>query len=504
MKKEKNKDKKEKQDNGENKFIHIIKKKWLIKGTSTVALIAIIIAIFIALNVFIQNLDLTPIDLSQEQLYTLTQESKDKVSSIENDVNIYFVGYQEDDSTVDLAKQYKNANNKIKTEAVTAESRPDLVSKYGIENGSTGIIIECGEKSKVLTSNDLYTYDMTTYETINIAEEKLTSSIMTVASNKIPKIYFLEGYNDTYLLSKSMNYLNVYLANEVNEVASLNILAQGKVPDDCDTLIICSPSKDFDEITTKAITDYINLGKNVLWLNAAITQKQDMPNVNKILALYGINPFEVGTIVETDSSKMLSQMPYIIYPDVQSSTVTKNIANTTGVLFVNPTKINFVDSENLEKLKVEKTDLLIASNKSFFRTDFTIQTTSKTDKDEAGEFVVGAELTKTLKSADEENGTTAVKSKMIIFGENNFITDYPIGNSNTPIFVLEHNKDLILNSMAYLVDREEDITARKSTGTVAYTATEEQNRIIQIIIFAVPILIIIAGIVVWIFRRRKK
>ena len=69
---------------------------------------------------------------------------------------------------------------------------------------------------------------------------------------------------------------------------------------------------------------------------------------------------------------------------------------------------------------------------------------------------------------------------------------------------LGYNKDLVLNSIAYLSDREEDITTRKSTGTVTYTATEEQDTIIRTIIFTVPALIIIAGIVVWQVRRRKK
>ena len=488
----------------QNKFIEILKKKWLIKGTTTILLFAIIIAIFIGLNVFLQSLDLTPIDLSQEQLHTLTQDSKDKMSKIDKDVNLYFVGFAEEDPTVDLAKQYKNANEKIKVEVVTAEARPDLVLKYGIESGSTGIIVECGEKSKVLTSNDLYTYDMTTYETINIAEERLTSSIMTVTSNKIPKIYFLEGYSDNYILAYNMKYLGIYLQNEVNEVETLNILSNGKIPDDCDTLIICSPSKDFDEIATNEIINYINSGRNILWLNAAVTENVDLPNVNKILALYGVKPFEVGTILETDTKKMLSQTPYIIFPEIEYSEITKNINNTTGVLFINPTKINFVDSESLEDLKVVKNDLLKASEKSFFRTNFNIQTIYKTDSDESGEFVVGAELVKTIQAADEENNVNEIKSRMIIFGENNFITDYPIGNSNTPVLILEHNKDLMLNSMAYLVDRQEDITARKSTGTVTYTATEEQNNIIKIVIFTIPILIIITGIVVWIVRRRKK
>ena len=66
------------------------------------------------------------------------------------------------------------------------------------------------------------------------------------------------------------------------------------------------------------------------------------------------------------------------------------------------------------------------------------------------------------------------------------------------------NKDLVLNCIAYLTDREEDITVRKTTDSVTYTATEQEHNIILAIITAVPLVIIVAGIVVWQVRRRKK
>ena len=96
-------------------------------------------------------------------------------------------------------------------------------------------------------------------------------------------------------------------------------------------------------------------------------------------------------------------------------------------------------------------------------------------------------------------------STLIIFGENYFASDYQLAqNSQYPGIELAYNKDLVLNSLAYLSDREEDITARKSTGTVTYTATEQQDTIVRIIIFAVPIVIILIGLIVWQRRRRKK
>ena len=503
MEKIKSKEKKEKKDKKPNKFIQTIKKKWLVDGSKTFLLVVIIIAIFIGINMGMQELELTPLDFSQEQLYTLTEESKEKVKDIDKDVHIYFIGYTDEDTNLSLAKQYKNANEKIVAEAIDINNRPDLANKYGIESGTQGIIVECGEKSKVLTASDLVTYDTTTYETISIAEEKLTSSILSVVADKVPKVYFLDGYSEL-TLTNSMNLLNMYMQNEVMEVDSLDILTTGKVPDDCDTLVITTPNKDFDDVATNAITDYINSGRNILWLNAAVTQDQNYPNVNKILAMYGVNPFEAGIIRETDSSKMITESPDLIKPDLNAATVTKDLYTTTGVIFINATKIN-INEDALEELKVTKTELANASEGAYFRTDFNVQSNSAQEGEEKGPFVVGAELEKTIQEENEETGGKAITSKLVIYGENFFISDFQLSqNSQYAAVQLAYNKDLVLNSIAYLTDREEDITARKNTGTVTYTATQEQDTIIRVIIFAVPCIIIILGIIVWQVRRRKK
>ena len=67
-----------------------------------------------------------------------------------------------------------------------------------------------------------------------------------------------------------------------------------------------------------------------------------------------------------------------------------------------------------------------------------------------------------------------------------------------------NNADMILNSASYLNEREDTITIRKNSEEVTYTVTEQQNIVIMTIIFAIPVLIIILGIIVWQVRRRKK
>ena len=469
-------------------------KKWLINKSTTCAIVLFLIAAFLLITTGMQKLDLTPIDLTPDKTYTVTDESKEKVSNIEKQVNIYLIGFSDDDSATILAKQYNKSNENINVEAVDITKRTDLAQKYGIDSSdSSGIIIECGEKYKVLTDSDLHTYDMNTYESIDVTEEKLTSTILTVTADEVPNVYFLKGYSD-FSLNSGMTYFSAYLENEVMEIKELDLLAKGNVPEDCDTLVITTPNKDFTDVVSNAIIKYINNGGNILWLNSSYGTAKDYANVNKVLATYGVTPFSTGYIMETDNDKMLSGAPYMVLPDVGYSDLSSKIGT---VLFAEPTKINIQDDDKLTELKVEKEEILTTSESSFFRSDLKSESTTKTDKDIAGEFTVGAKLTKTIK--DE------VKSTLIIYGDNYFISDTTVTqNSQTPILLAYDNKELVINSITNLTDREDSVTIRKATDSVTYTATQTQDTIIRVVIFAVPCLIILTGIIIWQVRKRKK
>ena len=72
-----------------------------------------------------------------------------------------------------------------------------------------------------------------------------------------------------------------------------------------------------------------------------------------------------------------------------------------------------------------------------------------------------------------------------------------------PLSYFGNNKDIILNAVAHLTDRDDMLTIRKDTNTTTYVATENQNTIVKIIIFGVPSIIAIAGIGFTIRRRKK-
>ena len=68
---------------------------------------------------------------------------------------------------------------------------------------------------------------------------------------------------------------------------------------------------------------------------------------------------------------------------------------------------------------------------------------------------------------------------------------------------LYNNKDVVLNSIAYLSDREDTIMIRKTNEVENYTVTDQEDVIIKTIIFVIPGLIIAIGIAVWVYRKRR-
>ena len=112
-----------------------LRKKWLVNGTKTFLIVAILIAAYIALNLGINQIDLPKIDVTENKIYTLSDASKDAISKIDQEIKLYSYGFSEQDSFIDLLKQYNKVNDKITYEILTEESNYDMVKKYELFGG---------------------------------------------------------------------------------------------------------------------------------------------------------------------------------------------------------------------------------------------------------------------------------------------------------------------------------------------------------------------------------
>ena len=483
------------------KFIKILKEKWLRETSLTILLVAIILMLFILINVFVKKLDVAPLDFTKEKIYSLSDDSKEEISKVDQNVTIYYFGYADSEAAVILGKQYHDVNDKITIQMVSASERPDLASEYGISSNDKIIAVQSSQRYKALSSNDLYTYDTTTYQTIDITEQKITNAILDVTIVKKPQIYFLTG-NDEYSISSgsACYYLSKYIANEVNDVNTLDLLTSD-MPETCDLLIICNPQKDFTDVETDKIQTYINNGGNILWLqdpyvNIKNYNKDNFPNTTKLLSQFGIN-FSYGVVCEESTDNMISGYPDLIIPNLNYNEIVKDIYTDGKIVMADAGKITTLSTEELEKINVTAESFIETSQKAYYKEDFTTSIEKK-DSDEQGKFTLGEILTKKI----DDNKS----SKLVAISNAYFVTDYKItlGSSYTTPLNLRNNKDLLLNTVAYLTDREDTIRIRKDTGVVTFdTATKKQDNIVKIIIFSIPLLIILAGIIVSISRKHK-
>ena len=480
------------------KFLEIITNKWLIKGTTTVALVAIVIAIYILLNWGVEKINLEDLDCTEKKLYSLSEETKNKIENIDKEIKIELINMANYDYVKEYARKYTKANKNIKIEEINdLSARVDLMTKYNIESTESLIVIKTEEKEKTITVDELYTIDYSTYEQIDTTEEALTNAIVEIMINEKPQIYILSG--KAYYDTKQALYTTIEeLKDDANEVNYLDILTTGNIPEDCSCLIITTLSKDLSELERDKILEYIQKGGKLMMLTSQNVLKIETPNFNQVLAQYGIS-IGFGVIFEQDASKMLQNSPEFVITDVNASFM-ENIDMSMQMCFVDPGKLNFENEEKLAELGVEYEAIATTGEKSFVRTNFELDSYSRTDKDsEEGSNIIGAVVTKTI----NEN----TKSKLIIYSNELCASNLPIPVSpqyNMPVIDLYNNKDVILNSIAHLTERTDIITIRKTNEQEAYTVNNHEDAMIKTIIFLLPVLIIGTGVVVWQVRRRKK
>ena len=512
MKEEKNvnKDKKEKKikeknkDKKENKLLLEIKNTWLKEKTLTILMIISVLSAYMAVNLVTKALDITDLDLTKQKLYSISEETKKQMDTVEKEVNMYMFGYQEDTSVVDIAKQYAKYKENIKMELVSIESRPDLVEKYEVTSQDESyqtILFE--SEGRIVKANyyDFYTYDYNTGEYIDLTEQRITNSILAVTLDNAPKVYFLTGHGE-YTTAQEMTALATELTSEVNEIDTLDLLVTQNIPEDCQAIVISTPKTDFTDFETDLIIKYINNGGDILWMSDYL-ETGKLTNTQKILDIYGVTLSNDGIILEQDRNLMLMQSASFILPKISTEAeITSPFATSGKVFFLNSGKIDVKNDEELETLGVNVTPLLYTSEKAFYRTDVTIETAKKTGSEEEKEYIVGALATKTI-----QEGENTKTSNLVIYANNLFVADYPIQVSTQEsayAIYFYNNRDLILNSISYLTERTDTITIRKTIDSITYSPTELEDIIVKAIIFIVPLVIIAIGIIVWTVRRHRR
>lgn len=477
----------------------IQKRRWsmsvkkLTTGMFSVGMIAAGVAVAIVANLVVKELPKTwtSIDVTSTKLYSLTDDTKDYVKSLSQDVTIYVLASEKSADTIlsETLQRYEDLSDYIHVEYKDPSSNPTFYQQYTDSAPSQNSLIVAGSaRARVVDYSDIYeySYDYTNYSSSvdgYDAEGQITSALeyVTRDSSELPVIYEIEGHGENTLsggFKEAIEKANL-------SISKLTLLKEDAIPEDAAAIVINGPSSDFSEDDAKKVTDYLNKGGKALIV--CNFQYQDLPNFQTILAAYGVTRVE-GIVMENDPSYYYSGTPYYLLPEVKSGSYTSSVGRK--YVFV-PYCEGYSYPETSED--VTYTPLLMTTDQAVSKVDTSNVTTSKLEEgDIAGPFAVALAVEKTV-----DDDTT----KLVVLGSAEMLTD------NADKIVSGGNTALFTDILGQLAENEElsssVIPVKEYTlGTITVTSIVTLIGGLAVSVL-VPLILIAIGIVIWAVRRKK-
>ncbi len=458
-------------------------------GSYSIALTAIVLAILIVINVFVNILpsSMTIFDISSSKLYSITSNTKVVVNALEKDVTIYWIvqSDEEDEIIENLLNKYESLSDHIEVVKKNPDVYPTFTKQYtsrSVPNNS--LIVECGDKYRYISYDDIYETEMDYYSYTYVTsgfdgEGAITSAIDYVVSDEQPVVYLLEGHGESELPST----FNDQLSKENIDIQQLSLLTVSAVPEDADVVIIYAPASDISEEEKNMLTDYVQQGGKLLVM-AGTAEDGLLENLSAIAADYGVE-IQHGVLVEEDSNYYVFQMPYILLPDMTSHRVTDSLmeANYYAIMPVSQgMTVSSTDNGTV-------TQLLTTSYYSFNKTaGYNLATYEREDGDTDGPFAVAVAI-------EDNNG-----GQIIWFSSSEFLADMYNSYSSGA------NGDMAMNAVASLIGENEAMAIRSKSLNYNYlTISDSTSSLLKLLMVGVfPLAYLGVGICIILKRRSEQ
>lgn len=473
------------------------KRRWSVSkdkitfGAYSLGGIVVVVAAVIMCNLLVNTLPekYVNFDITENQLYSIGDETRSYVESLQKDVEIYVLAGESSKDAVmeELLKRYQQASKHIKVQYVDPVVTPNFYKQYTDKTVNTNsVIVVCEGKSRVIDYYDIYQteIDYSTY-TQNVTgfdgEGLITSAIAYVTNEASEFVYVVSGHGETSNLDQTFQDAITKLNIEVRE---LNLLQTDSIDMDAQFVILNAPQSDLSDEEYDTLTDYLENGGNLLVMKAFLENADSFPNLKKLFASYGMELTE-GLVTETDRNYYY-QVPYFLLPDMYNNLYTENLFNQYYVFFPYSQGIITAETDDISFINI-----VHPSGDSFIKTDF--QNAQSYDFEE-GDIDENYPL---MVAATKSNGDT--ESTMVLVASEMAFTE------SASAMVSGSNIKLFTNTVGQLSGEIQGVSIPIKDYSVTYLVVTPKNAILIgiAVVIVLPLALIIAGFIIW-FRRRKK
>ncbi len=500
-------------------------------GTTSTAVTAAVVAIVLLLNILVSVLaDKFPLsfDLSDDQVYTISDESIAVAEKVEEDLEIVvFLGEEnftnptsgtsggvpEYDTLMrefyNLLKQYRShSDNHVSYSFINPDQDPAKYAAYTTYEPAVGDVLFLSKtSSRKFSVNDLYSMDTSnyyatgSYEFESKAEKMMASTINNLIGGNQKTVQVLIGHEED---SKVIDGLKALY--ELNGYTFENNTITGSTDfnKDAEVMLIAAPKKDYSASEIQRVQQWLyNEGNYNRNLMVFVDATADCPNLYEFLRIeYGLYVTD-EIILETDYSRVQDYNPLLSMCDIPETDFTKNSAGT-GTVFAPVsrrivTSLETYDAEsNLGQFSTELTNFP-SSSRLVTLEDYTSEATDKSDKvyeAEENAYPLSSMIVCLDRSYNNDTGKKA-DTDVVLCGSVTMAYDSYISDGTF------RNEELLLDTINTMAEVEQtlSISNKKLSEDTVYFNGNVQLIVGGIFIVALPLIILITCLVV--FLRRK-
>lgn len=535
--------------------------KWRKKlkyGGLATTITLIFVAVVVLVNVIVEQLgnrfpDLV-LDLTSSHVYEISDETIDYIRNLDTDVEIAVSTNESEFQTDTYNKmisetidRYAGYSDHISVVYFDTTEDPDILARYqDLYSGdisSNQVIVTNGSRIKVFSLTDLFEIDEEAYQyyyyygygsaddflTEFKGEYVLTNAIMNVtdANPKTVGIIATSNgdriYSATYANAYALTAAQTLLEDNGYDVEQLDMVTSDLDTAAYDILILPAPASDITQDAVTKLSDFLyndgDLGKQLIYI--ADYSQGSTPNLDAFLREWNLSVD--SSIVQDESANMqtattvLGNYSFPIVSVASAENYSGNLANESLPILAPMARPIDTLTANNGRVVYE----LLTSSDTSYRYPLTLQDTSDESSSAAQESATepssDSESTTTTTSFDtssaerssnavmvlsrnqESTGQDFIESDVIVLGSMSLLDYYLTQDS------AYNNAEYFIGLLNSVCGKEDNIViATKDLSSTSISVSETVlNAIRWTVIAAIPLVVVIIGVVVALRRRYR-
>jgi hypothetical protein len=485
-------------------------------GTTGFALIiAVIVAVAaIPINMIASKLniewDMTPNDLYSGELSDVTKEIAENLTE---KIEIYFLmDMAELDGDYEVGLVLSNVLSKydefenIDVISGNPDTNPELFSQFteqydSLNEGDIIVKSASGLTKQILATNLFLSEQISgttgddddDYSYIFVGENYITGAIKYVTEGIEPYIYFLKGHNEKTIDNDYTNITKIFESYGY-VVDDINLTTTPEIPEQTQIIIIAAPQTDITDDEYNILKEYLDNGGKAAFLLSPNGDETDYTNLDSLLYDFSIG-IDYDRVYETDENMYMSGDKYTIAAYLND----ENDENLTwctearslidqGYTLVMPESRSFYSYDDV----VNNNSALTAQ--PIIYASPTARAEDYGGVDKIGNFEDGEILYLAAYAHDASRND----AKILVWGNAEFADDemYEKGYTVTPL-------SAFISSVSWLYDNSIDMGIGEKSLTLDYMQIDSQSKANKILAVIILVPVVVAGIGVLVWLRRK-